>query len=429
MASPNANSKAQGNSQPSSKTPKGSYPSAGRWDSLGTWKLEVGSWRDQRPGAFSHAASFGAWAAAPRAQVSMRSSDCCSVRSASGTLCVVKNVLISAAVAASQNDAERADDDGVADELAGLLLDLVPALAHELPGERLACRVDEHAGDDELRVLDRTSAESVGPWCGARAPDRRTTSARRDTDSAPPDRSRPCCARDTGRRAPHRPRCAARFTTTRAASARPSPACRAPARTSSRAVASSCGSRAVPPAMATTARAQRLASRRRPTGCRARRRRQAPARAASPTHARYAVRVLPVVNRRRWREECRQRLHDCRGALAANPTARSMNVPTSWRPARTSAHSSDSTAMRSAGDSGVDLRGHLADHRRARWRCGSSRARRRSPSPRPDSRRTQTSWRFSLQHFAAAVAGRRLQADGNLPELARPAPAGAASRK
>ena len=33
-----------------------------------------------------------------------------------------------------------------------------------------------------------------------------------------------------------------------------------------------------------------------------------------------------------------------------NPEARSMNVPTSWRPARTSAISSDSTAMRSAGD-------------------------------------------------------------------------------
>ena len=59
----------------------------------------------------------------------MRSSDCWSVRSASGTLFVAKNALTSAAHPRVAERRQRADDDGVADELAGLLLDLRPALA------------------------------------------------------------------------------------------------------------------------------------------------------------------------------------------------------------------------------------------------------------------------------------------------------------
>src|SRR5215216_6320989 len=58
----------------------------------------------QRPGALNHAANRGAWAVAPLAQLSIRSSDCRSVRSASGTWCSAKNVLTSAAVDAAQND-------------------------------------------------------------------------------------------------------------------------------------------------------------------------------------------------------------------------------------------------------------------------------------------------------------------------------------
>ena len=77
-----------------------------------------------------------------------------------------------------------------------------------------------------------------------------------------------------------------------------------------------------------------------------------------------------------------------------NPDARSRNVPMSWRPARTSAHSSDSTAIRSAGDSVSTFSAMRAHHRRAGWRRGSSRGRRRCPSPTPGQPSNDISWRF-----------------------------------
>src|SRR5688500_2555014 len=48
---------------------------------------------------------------------------------------------------------EAADDDGVADELAGLLLQLRPALADQLPGEGARVGRAEEPRDEQLRVL------------------------------------------------------------------------------------------------------------------------------------------------------------------------------------------------------------------------------------------------------------------------------------
>ena len=101
----------------------------------------------------SQASSFGRWAVTNCEQDAIRSSDCCSVRSASGTLFVSKKDRISSARRRVTERGQRADDDRVADELPGLLLQLAPALADQFPGEIPRVVRRQQRGDEELRIL------------------------------------------------------------------------------------------------------------------------------------------------------------------------------------------------------------------------------------------------------------------------------------
>ena len=166
------------------------------------WQLELTG-----AACFSHAASFGRCARRRARAGAMRSSDCCSVRSASGTLWVLKNVLISAAVPASQNDDSAPTMTVLPTNSPVFFWISAQRSRSSCHARRWVSAVGEHARDDELRVL----GADVGRQRQVHRPPhergiRRTTSARRDSDSAPRDRSPPCCARGTGRRARRRPR-------------------------------------------------------------------------------------------------------------------------------------------------------------------------------------------------------------------------------
>ena len=180
----------------------------GGLECVGIWDLEVGIWPlspSRRLQPLRQLRRLGGARRGAGCRSARATAAACARRRA---LCAsLKNVLISAAVAASQNDASAPTMTVLPTNSPVFFWISAQRSRTSCQARSLGIAVGEHAARSRTsHPASGPRPRASGPSSAGPAPDRRRRSARTDTDSAPRDRSRPCSSRDSGRRARHRRR-------------------------------------------------------------------------------------------------------------------------------------------------------------------------------------------------------------------------------